>query len=594
VTRLGLIDRALIFTLVPIWAFWFALYLNNLVRGRVADIPLDVSVPHGPDDYPALVGFWGGVSREGPWEGLEVGDRLLKVGRAELRGVWPIGFHARVYEQTDASLHLPITFIRAGRRHETILSLKRHSFPWVRAVINVSFVGFAILLILRRPNSRLIRAIFVVMIVVAYFFTPFAPGARPAPMALTYVMAAFNFVCALFVLPLVLRLTYLFPEGAIPLSARLPKWPWLFAIAGPLWCIWMVGVALPPLVYVGLDLAFLIAYLGRGTYRFVHVDPVSRRQIKWVLFGVYLALVPIFAATVLAVVKPSLWPLLELARILYVTIPICIFIAIVRCNLYDIDRLIGATAAYTIVSIVVIAAAIIMLPRVSQAATAAWGVDSTVGQFLVALLVAAIVVPATRYLRPQIERFFFAERYALERGLEHLLRALSACGGPQEVLAIAGERLYFCLRPESCVIYGRLSEAYAPLFFRGRAVAPTLAAGAPLVRALQAETRSVEVERWLRRPSLSLPGVDRAVLDSLGAAVLVPMHRGDMIAAILCLGHKRSGDIYTATDLTLLTAVAEKVSAELKRFDEAEIAREVSHVGNLPALRAGSHRLSDC
>jgi adenylate cyclase len=48
-----------------------------------------------------------------------------------------------------------------------------------------------------------------------------------------------------------------------------------------------------------------------------------------------------------------------------------------------------------------------------------------------------------------------------------------------------------------------------------------------------------------------------------------------MVAAFLSLGEKRSGDIYTATDLTLLTAVAEKVSAELRRFDEAEINREV-------------------
>jgi hypothetical protein len=52
----------------------------------------------------------------------------------------------------------------------------------------------------------------------------------------------------------------------------------------------------------------------------------------------------------------------------------------------------------------------------------------------------------------------------------------------------------------------------------------------------------------------------------LGAAVLVPMQRGGMIAAFLCLGQKRSGDIYTATDLTLLTAVAKKVSAGTETF----------------------------
>jgi class 3 adenylate cyclase len=291
--------------------------------------------------------------------------------------------------------------------------------------------------------------------------------------------------------------------------------------------------------------------------------------------GFYLALVPIFATEVLAFVKPSLEPLRELALILYIIIPVCGFIAIVRFNLFDIDRLLGATAAYTIVSVIVIAAAIIMLPRISQAATTAWGLDPTIGQFMLALLLAAVVVPAARYMRPQVERFFFAERYALERGVEDLLRALSACTGPQEVLALAGQRLDFYLRPECCVIYGRSAETYAPLFFRGRTVAPVLNANAPVVTALQSETRPVEVERWLRRPNLSLSRTDSAVLDSLGAAVLVPMHRYAMIAAFLSLGQKRSGDIYTATDLTLLAAVAEKVSAELRRFDEAEIGREV-------------------
>jgi hypothetical protein len=205
----------------------------------------------------------------------------------------------------------------------------------------------------------------------------------------------------------------------------------------------------------------------------------------------------------------------------------------------------------------------------------AWGLDPTTGQFIVALLLAALVVPASRYLHPQIERVFFAERYALERGVEHLLRAISACSSPQEVLALVGERLDFYLHPESCVIYGRSAEAFAPFFVRGRTVAPVLSGKAPLVAALQWESRSVEVERWRRHPSVSLSRADRAVLDSLGAAVLVPMNRGDMIAAFLCLGQKRSGDIYTATDLTLLTAVADKVSAELRRFDEAEIAKEV-------------------
>ena len=53
--------------------------------------------------------------------------------------------------------------------------------------------------------------------------------------------------------------------------------------------------------------------------------------------------------------------------------------------------------------------------------------------------------------------------------------------------------------------------------------------------------------------------------------MLLPVRRGADLAAVICLGAKRSGDIYTATDLALLAAVADKVSGELLRFDTAAI-----------------------
>jgi adenylate cyclase len=68
--------------------------------------------------------------------------------------------------------------------------------------------------------------------------------------------------------------------------------------------------------------------------------------------------------------------------------------------------------------------------------------------------------------------------------------------------------------------------------------------------------------------------VDAAALDSLGAAVLLPIGRRERLAAFLCLGEKRSGDIYTPTDLALLTALAGRAANELGRFDAAEIAQQ--------------------
>jgi adenylate cyclase len=44
--------------------------------------------------------------------------------------------------------------------------------------------------------------------------------------------------------------------------------------------------------------------------------------------------------------------------------------------------------------------------------------------------------------------------------------------------------------------------------------------------------------------------------------------------AFLCLGPKRSGDVYTPTDLSLLAAVVGVVSEELRRFDQEEAIRQ--------------------
>src|SRR5207249_9356136 len=112
------------------------------------------------------------------------------------------------------------------------------------------------------------------------------------------------------------------------------------------------------------------------------------------------------------------------------------------------------TAAYTILSVLLLAGALTVVPRLSQAASMAVGVDPKFGQLGLSFLLATLVVPGQRYLRPQIERLFFANRYRLERGVDQLLRELSVCAGPQTLLTLVGERLGALLEPESCVIYG--------------------------------------------------------------------------------------------------------------------------------------------
>ena len=64
-----------------------------------------------------------------------------------------------------------------------------------------------------------------------------------------------------------------------------------------------------------------------------------------------------------------------------------------------------------------------------------------------------------------------------------------------------------------------------------------------------------------------LAAAERAALEELGVALIAPVRVHDQLAALLSLGPKRSGDVYTASEVAWIAAVAERMAAELQRFD---------------------------
>ena len=223
------------------------------------------------------------------------------------------------------------------------------------------------------------------------------------------------------------------------------------------------------------------------------------------------------------------------------------------------------------------AGALVVVPRIAEAASGLVGIDPGTGQVVLSLALAALVIPAHRRLRPQIDRVFFKERYALDHGIAELLPTLSACGDARELTERAGAGLHASAsarRPASST--PRVEQSYAPVFVEGRAVPPAFEAGQPPDRRAARKRRApLSLSDAGRRPDEAPLGpFDRAALETLHAEVVVPVRQGDALAAFLCLGPKRSGDVYTSTDLSLLAAVAETVSRELRRFDQDETVRE--------------------
>src|SRR5439155_24313444 len=129
------------------------------------------------------------------------------------------------------------------------------------------------------------------------------------------------------------------------------------------------------------------------------------------------------------------------------------------------------------------------------------------------------------------------------------------------VFRLTGVRLDALLRPDSCVIYARAGEAYAPAFARGQAVPVAFDGLSPLVTTLRLRTGPMAAGRLRdRRGTAELGPFDRAALETLGAAVVLPVRRETDLVAFVCLGSKQSGDVYASTDLALLAGVTHAVS----------------------------------
>jgi class 3 adenylate cyclase len=580
-------DTVLVVSLLALWVACAALHLKQVARGQLAWVGVYVTAPSGGDGFPIVRGFWPGAARAASGD-LAAGDRLLKVGDDGLRGVGPFGFVARAYAEAAArrELRVPVVYRRGGTTGDTTIDLVPVAFPWRILPLTCTLVLTGALVLARRPGARVARAFFLLAVAYGLHWTLFFGGPRLQTEAWTVV-----FVCASSVmLPLILRAVLIFPAEAAPPDGRVPWWPWLFAIFAPISTSWVFGVPLPPEVgfraVFAVNVAFIATLLVVLTRNFRRAGPIGRRQLKWVVLGIYVGTVPVLVADVVAAFEPALSWLHDAAVIAEIAIPLCVLMAIVRSNFLDVDRLITGAAVYSVLSVLLLAAVLAAVPQVARAASRAGGFDPRTVQLVLSLVVASGMVPARRFLDPRMERVLFRERHALRAGVEELLRELAAAPGPEALLRLAGERLDALVRPQTCVIYAPLGDSFGPVFggfAEWRGAPPALSRDAAAIVALRAHRAPLDVAQWKpARGQGPAPG-ERAALEWLRAAVLLPIRRSDDLAAVICLGTKRSGDVYTVTDLALLDAVADKVSGELLRFDTADILRQEREMGE--ALR---------
>ncbi len=175
------------------------------------------------------------------------------------------------------------------------------------------------------------------------------------------------------------------------------------------------------LLVVGLLLSALAALLSVAglIVRFRRSPGVERQQLKWFTFGGAIEIVVFAVTPFLLEFDPSFLPLVIVAgAVVAPLLPIAAGIAVLRYRLYEIDRIISRTLAYTALTAalaVVYVGAFVGLQAVLAPLTTSGGSLAVAAS---TLAVFALFQPLRRRLRSAMERRFNRARYDAQQTVE--------------------------------------------------------------------------------------------------------------------------------------------------------------------------------
>lgn len=547
------IDRALGAALLAIWVLFFGLSVASQFR-HPGYTSVFVASPADPNGYPTLTSFrpW----LQGRQSGLRIGDRLLQIGDADLRGLGPYSFYVRVAGQNARDRQLPVVFERAGVRGETSLPVGSYAIFWPFLPPSLAFAVATWLLLFRARPSPMVHAFAHAFGCIALVFATYVAGSRLE----TYAATVVNLAAWSLVLPLVVRASMCFPREEMP-RRRLACWaPWIFAIVGPFVASSRFGTPFASDIgesgAFGLMAAAFATVVVVMTRNYPGADPIGRRQLRWVLLGFYLAAIPPMAGSALAALDLRLTPIANLTLAATAIFPLSILVAVVRYNLFDIDRLISGAASYSILVLLLALGGELLLEPLSARAAASVGIDPAAGQVTFVVLLAAILIPFQRTWRPLVDQLFFREGQLLERSVEELLAEIARTPDAASAMQRTGAGIDRTFRPEFCTLYEARQGVFEPTYFSGSRNFSAIAADSDAIRALETRVAPIRLDSRGTAP----PAARQSGSPVSEAAVIVPLRPEGAPTAFVAIGPKRSGDVYTSTDLSLLSALAHAVS----------------------------------
>ena len=538
-------------------------FLANVVQWRNA-----------PDyGWVPLAGFEGKaigfVTAVGQRAGLQTGDRILSL-------------NGRVFDQTAPELGELLNYEVGGqnsyvlqRDGESVTdSVTHEALGWKRTLyqsglfwlIGMLFLGLGVLVFLMKPYDPASWAFLLMTIFSGIYISYTAPSARYQPFFLYNV----EMMAPVFVPAAMLHLAAVFPQR----RALVRRHRWVLAIPYLISLAFAVtlrvhgekSLYLPPWTTNAANfylLASILTFVASTLESWLRAGSVAARlQAQVVVAGIVVALlIPSLELTSTLVFEVSFFKNQLLYFIFFLCFfPVSIGYAIVRHDLFEIDVIVRRTYGYLLSTAVVV---FMYGATVSTLNALTMGQSEIAASPVFTVAFVLVVIFLMQPLQGRIQRFvnrtFYRQRYDYRKTITQATDEIASVLDPE----LVGKTLVGTVVREMFLENGILlrTENHGENFEAAIVVGIDWPAGRsrevalakPILNVLAQEKEPVFRHEIELAPHYQAHRQEMAeCFDSLGAEMMFPVTYQDELRAVLSVGRKKSGKMFTREDVDLL------------------------------------------
>ncbi len=293
----------------------------------------------------------------------------------------------------------------------------------------------------------------------------------------------------------------------------------------------------------------------------VSKNTVARQQLKWVVWGLVLAIVPFTLLYALGYVMGSEAgePVTEVAVLPLVLIPLSFGYSVVRYRLMDVELVVRRVAVYAATTIAIslaIGAVVYGFGVYALSGEVSSSGEITlklIGSIAFMAIIVMIAAPVKNFLQEQVDRLFYGRRYDLRQSLIDFGRTISASTALDPLLDSLISRLREVMNVERVAIF--IEDQNVPSGYRvARTAGLSGDLNPPVDFREMIRTRSAETG-VVRADDLDLEN-DSGEFVRRSLHYYVPcVTRGRMVA-VIGLGRSADGALLSSEDVEILRTVS--------------------------------------